>query len=172
MKIAALNLALATFAERQHLRGYANEKHLSHPIKPRGADSFSRKLSTAIVEKLKAKNPGIVVNTHDICKNPTPHLEEAHLAAFFTPPENHNEQNKEAVRNSDASVNEVMAADAIVIGVPMWNFSIPSALKAWIDHLARAGKTFRYTATGPEGLVRVKKFTSRSRLVAFTRKVR
>ncbi len=124
---------------------------------PRGKVSFSRKLSHALVEKLKQKHSGCKVKTHDLSTHPTPHLEESHLAAFFTPPEQHTSQNKEAIQHSDALIAEIMDADAVVIGVPMYNFSIPSVLKAWIDHLARAGKTFRYTATGPEGLIKNKK---------------
>jgi FMN-dependent NADH-azoreductase len=84
-------------------------------------------------------------------------LEEAHLAAFFSPPEKHGEADKKAIRHSEEQIAEIMNADAIVIGVPMYNFGIPSALKAWVDHLARAGHTFRYGANGPEGLIKGKK---------------
>ena len=124
---------------------------------PRGATSISRKLSHAIVEKLKQKTPGLEVKVRDLSLQPTPHLEESHLAAFYAPPEKHTSKDKEAISHSNASIAEIMAADTIVIAVPMYNFSIPSNLKAWIDHLARAGHTFRYTATGPEGLVKNKK---------------
>ena len=124
---------------------------------PRGASSFSRKLSHAVVEKLKAKNPGAQVKIRDLTLHPTPHLEEAHLTAFFTPPEKQSAASKEAIRHSDTSIDEIMAADTIVIAVPMYNFTIPSSLKAWIDHLSRAGKTFKYTDKGPEGLVKGKK---------------
>ena len=133
------------------------KKALLIECSPRGNASFSRKLSHAIVEKLKQKNPGLEVKTRDLMKNPTPHLEEAHLAAFYAPAEKHTAQDKEAIQHSNTSIAEIMAADTIVIGVPMYNFSIPSNLKAWIDHLARAGQTFRYTANGPEGLVQGKK---------------
>jgi FMN-dependent NADH-azoreductase len=124
---------------------------------PRGAGSFSRKLSTAIVDRLKAKSPKATVQTRDLTVHPTPHLEEAHLAAFFAPPDNQSMNDKEAIRHSDEAIAELMSVDTIVIGVPMYNFSIPSVLKAWIDHIARANKTFRYTANGAEGLVKGKK---------------
>jgi FMN-dependent NADH-azoreductase len=124
---------------------------------PRGAVSFSRKLSRAIVEKLKAKSPKATIRTRDLTVQPTPHLEEAHLAAFFAPPEGHSEKDREAIRHSDEAIAELMSADTIVIGVPMYNFSIPSVLKAWIDHIARANQTFRYSANGAEGLVKNKK---------------
>jgi FMN-dependent NADH-azoreductase len=92
-----------------------------------------------------------------LAAHPFPHLEESILTAFFTPPEKHTDNDKKAIRNSNEAVAELMAADAIVISVPMYNFAVPSVLKAWIDHVCRAGVTFRYTANGPEGLVKGKK---------------
>jgi FMN-dependent NADH-azoreductase len=124
---------------------------------PRGNASNSRKLTHAIVEKLKAKDSQAVVKTLDLTTSPTPHLEESHLAAFFAPAEKHSPADKLAIKHSEQSIAEIMIADTIVIGVPMYNFGIPSALKAWIDHLCRAGHTFRYGASGPEGLVKGKK---------------
>ncbi|MEX8547683.1 MAG: FMN-dependent NADH-azoreductase [Mucilaginibacter sp.] len=124
---------------------------------PRGGASFSIKLADAIIEKLQAANPGSTVKVHDLVKTPFPHLEEVHLNSFFTPKENHTPEMTEAIKHSDQAIAEITDADVIVIGVPMYNFSIHSTLKAWIDHLARAGKTFQYTANGPEGLVKNKK---------------
>jgi FMN-dependent NADH-azoreductase len=80
-----------------------------------------------------------------------------HINSFFTPAENHTPQLAEAVQHSNESIAELKAADAIVIGVPMYNFGIHSTLKAWIDHVARAGQTFSYSENGPEGLVKGKK---------------
>ena len=124
---------------------------------PRGDASFSIKLGDAIIEKLQAANPGSTVKVHNLVKTPFPHLEEVHLNSFFTPKENHTPEMTEAIKHSDQAIAEITDADVIVIGVPMYNFSIHSTLKAWIDHLARAGKTFQYTANGPEGLVKNKK---------------
>ena len=124
---------------------------------PRGDASFSIKLGDAIIQKLQAANPGSTVKIHDLVKTPFPHLEEVHLNSFFTPKENHTPEMTEAIKHSDQAIAEITDADVIVIGVPMYNFSIHSTLKAWIDHLARAGKTFQYTANGPEGLVKNKK---------------
>jgi len=124
---------------------------------PSGANSFSRKLSEAVGQKLKAKNPGAVIFHHDLSKIPTPHLEESHLEAFFTPVEKYSEKQKVAISHSDKAIDEIMKADAIIIGVPMYNFSVPSVLKSWIDQICRAGKTFKYGANGPEGLVKGKK---------------
>ncbi|PAW94546.1 FMN-dependent NADH-azoreductase [Mucilaginibacter sp. MD40] len=124
---------------------------------PRGNESVSIKLGNAIVEKLLAANPGSTVKTHDLVKYPFPHLEEAHLASFFTPAEQHTPELAEAIKHSDEALKELFDADVIVIGAPMYNFSIPSSLKAWIDHIVRAQKTFRYGENGPIGLVEGKR---------------
>jgi FMN-dependent NADH-azoreductase len=124
---------------------------------PRGAASSSTQLSNGIVERLLTANPGSTVTVHDLSKTPFPHLEEAHLQSFFTPAESHTPAQQEAARHSDAAIAELLAADVIVIAGPVYNFGVPSTLKTWIDHLARAGQTFRFTAAGPEGLVIGKK---------------
>ncbi|MDF7813947.1 NAD(P)H-dependent oxidoreductase [Hymenobacter sp. YC55] len=124
---------------------------------PRGAASYSTQLANGVVEKLVAAYPGSSVKVHDLTNKPFPHLEEAHLQSFFTPAEGRSVEQQAAVRHSDEAIAEIMAADTIVIGAPLYNFGIASTLKAWIDHIARAGLTFRYTAEGPEGLVKGKK---------------
>ena len=124
---------------------------------PRGDASFSIKLGDAIVQKLQAANPGSTVKVHNLVKKPFPHLEEVHINSFFTPKENHTPELTEAIKHSDEAIAEIMDAEVIVIGAPLYNFGIHSTLKAWIDHIARAGKTFRYTENGPEGLVKNKK---------------
>jgi FMN-dependent NADH-azoreductase len=135
-----------------------NMKKILHIISsPKGENSFSIKLGNAIVDKIKEANPESTVKVNDLTKNPFPHLEEATLAAFYTPAENHTPENKEAIKNSDKAIAEIMDADVIVIGAPLWNFGIPSVLKAWIDHIARANVTFKYSAAGAEGLVKGKK---------------
>ena len=120
---------------------------------PLGDNSVSRKFTAKAVEGLKAKHPDAKVTVRDFGKDPLPHLSGTVIGAFFTPADNHTAMQAEAIKLSDQAVAELVAADAIVIGVPMWNFGIPSALKAWIDHIVRAGKTFRYGANGPEGLL-------------------
>jgi len=124
---------------------------------PRGEASNSIKLGNAIIDKIKKQHSETAVTVRDLTKGPFPHLEEAHLNAFFTPVEQHTEENKEAIRHSNEAIKEIFDADILVIDAPMYNFSIPSTLKSWIDHIARAGITFRYTATGPEGLIKGKK---------------
>lgn len=131
--------------------------NILHVISSPRRDSFSIQLANGIVEKLKAANPGSTVQVRDLATSPFPHLEEVGIQSFQSPAEQHTPEQKEAARHSDEVIAEVLAADVLVIGAPLYNFGIPSTLKAWIDHLARAGKTFRYTANGPEGLVKGKK---------------
>jgi FMN-dependent NADH-azoreductase len=100
-----------------------------------GANSVSRELSAAIVDAWKRRVPGLEVTYRDLAAAPLPHWSPVGDAA-----------------NGDDPLAELFAADVIVIGAPMYNFSIPSQLKAWIDRIVIAGKTFRYTANGPEGL--------------------
>jgi FMN-dependent NADH-azoreductase len=122
----------------------------------RGAASNSAQLTNTIIEKLKVQYPGSIVTQRDLVKKKYPHLEESHLTAFYAP-ENESEDYKTAVQHSDEAIAELEAADIIVIGVPIYNFHIPSALKAWIDHIVRGGKTFNYGAGRPEGLLKDKK---------------
>ncbi|MEC8197518.1 MAG: NAD(P)H-dependent oxidoreductase, partial [Pseudomonadota bacterium] len=93
----------------------------------------------------------------DLSETTLPFLDEGFAQATFTPPEARTEAQKEALAISDTLVAELQAADTLVIGVAMYNFSIPASLKAWIDQIARAGVTFAYTETGPKGLLEGKK---------------
>lgn len=124
---------------------------------PRKEDSYSIKLGTIIVEKLLAANPDATVKHKDLTASPFPHLEEVHLKAFYTPAENHLPGREEAVRHSDEAIAEIKAADVLVIEAPLYNLTISSTLKAWLDHIIRAGVTFRYTSNGGEGLLTGKK---------------
>ncbi|HLZ15476.1 MAG TPA: NAD(P)H-dependent oxidoreductase [Cyclobacteriaceae bacterium] len=123
----------------------------------KGDDSFSIKLSNAVVEKITSIYPGSRIHTHDLTQSPFPHLVETHFMSFYTPHEKRTDKHKEAVLHSDEAIKELMEADILVIGVPLYNFGIPSTLKAWIDHIARSGVTFRYTDGRPEGLLKNKK---------------
>lgn len=131
---------------------------MSHTIlhidsSPMGERSVSRKLTAQLLAGLKAKSPGSTVIARDFGTTPLPHLSPTVLAAFFSPPEKRDATLNEAIKLSDQAVDELLRADVVVIGAPMWNFGIPSALKAWVDHVVRAGRTFRYTAHGAEGLL-------------------
>lgn len=124
---------------------------------PRGEHSFSIKLGNEIVAKLLAKYPGSAVKTHNLTATNFPHLEESHLHAFMTEPAQRSEAQITAVKHADEAISELKDADIIVIGAPMYNFGIHSTLKAWLDHIMRAGVTFKYGAEGPEGLLTGKK---------------
>ena len=93
----------------------------------------------------------------DLARDPVPHLDGERFSAFLSKKESRDEKQAGIVAYSDALIDELRRADAIVIGLPMYNFGLPSQLKAWIDHIARAGETFRYTANGPVGLITGKK---------------
>lgn len=124
---------------------------------PRGDASFSTKLGDAIIQKLKSANPGASVKMHNLTNTPFPHLEEVHLHSFFTPVEQRTPAQISAIKHSDDAIAEINDADILVISVPMYNFGIHSTLKAWIDHIARAGVTFAYTENGPVGLIKNKR---------------
>ena len=121
------------------------------------ASSVSRDLSDSYVAAYKAAHPDATVTERDLVSTPIPHLGVDLLGGFFGKPEALTEAQKTALAVSDTLIDEITAASLIVIGVPMYNFSIPSALKAWIDHVVRAGRTFQYTGEGPNGLVTGKK---------------
>ena len=91
--------------------------------------------------------------TRHLSENPVPHVDPALIGAYFTPAEQRNEGQKKAIALSDQLTDELLSADIVIISSPMWNFSIPSTLKAWIDHVVRVGRTFKYTEKGPEGLL-------------------
>jgi FMN-dependent NADH-azoreductase len=122
-----------------------------------GDHSVSRRLTAAVAAQIKAEQPGAAVTYRDLVANPLPHLSGAHLMAANAKPEDVDAQVAAEVEESTAVLEEFLAADTVVLGVPMYNFSLPSQLKAWIDRVAVAGKTFRYTAEGPEGLAKGKK---------------
>lgn len=124
----------------------------------RHTGSISRQMSGEFITKLKAADPASTVVERDLTAHPVPHLTEQMMGAYFTPAEQRSAAQNETIKVSDNLVAEVMAADIVVIAAPMYNFSVSSTLKAWIDHIARAGLTFKYGANGPEGMVGGKKF--------------
>ncbi len=124
---------------------------------PLPAASKSRAVADEFVAAWKAARPDTVVTERDLAASAIPHFGTDLITAFGTPVEQHSAQQATALARADEIIAEVEAADVLVIGAPMHNFSISSTLKAWIDHLARAGRTFRYTAAGPEGLLKGKR---------------
>lgn len=117
----------------------------------------SSRLSDEFVARLLEQHPGAELVVRDLAADPVPHLDGARLGALFAKPEERNPEQRSVVAYSDALISELRRADVLVLGVPMYNFGIPSQLKAWFDHLARAGETFKYTEKGPIGLVTGKK---------------
>ena len=122
-----------------------------------GDHSVSRRLTAAVADKIKAENPGASVAYRDLVANPVAHLSGSHLMAANAPANELDGTLAAELADSAAILDQFLAADTIIIGAPMYNFSLPSQLKAWIDRIAVAGKTFRYTENGPEGLARGKK---------------
>jgi FMN-dependent NADH-azoreductase len=118
-----------------------------------GDNGQSSQLNQQLVNEWLAKNPEGKVVKRDLTQDVIPHLDSTRVSAFFTPADKRSTEQQAIVDYSDALINEIQQADAIVIGAPMYNFSIPSQLKSYLDHLARAGVTFKYTETGPVGLL-------------------
>ena len=119
--------------------------------------SVSRAVSKKFVDDYLAANPGTTVIDHDLALSPPSHFGPSHLQAFFASPEDHEPESAEALRVSDAFVDELMEADVVVLGTPMHNFGVSSLMKSWIDNVLRAGRTFKYTEEGPVGLLSGKK---------------
>lgn len=116
---------------------------------PMGEKSLTRQVSRRLEERLRRMHPEARVVRRDLAESPLPHLGEAAITA---------QRAGGAARGlSDELVEELLASDLVAISAPMWNFGIPSGLKAWIDHVVRAGKTFSYSESGPKGLAAVKK---------------
>jgi FMN-dependent NADH-azoreductase len=124
---------------------------------PRGAESASRQLTRKVRERLELQYPEAKVVVRDLVKDKLPHLDQPTLKAISTKDPAEAESLKEPAYLSNQLVDELMMSDLLVIASPMWNFGIPSSLKAWIDHVVRAGKTFNYAGAGVEGLAKGKK---------------
>lgn len=121
----------------------------------KGEASASSRLAGLVSARLASKEPGSEVTVREAASQPL--LDAAALGALFTPAENRTPEQAARVAIDDATIAQVQEADAIVLGVPLYNFGEPVQLKAWIDAIARNGVTFRYTATGPVGLLSGKK---------------
>jgi len=120
---------------------------------PRGSASYSNRVAANVLDELTARNPGATITVRDLAREPLPHIGDDFVAATRGPNGPQNDAQRALLARSDELVDELFAADVIVIAAPMINFTVPSNLKAWIDYVARAGRTFRYSEKGPEGLV-------------------
>ena len=124
-----------------------NLLHITSSI--RGDDSVSTSLGNKLIEKLAGKN----VVTRDLAKNDLPFIDEERHAANLAPYADRSDAQHGLAKIADELIDELETADTIVFSVPVYNFTVPATLKAWADLVARAGRTFRYTQNGPEGLL-------------------
>lgn len=120
---------------------------------PRGDASYSTRVGDHVLDELRKAHPGASVKVRDLAQEPLHHLDGKFLGALGTPEGERHPDLHARVQHSDALIDELLAADIVVVSVAMINFAVPSTLKAWIDHVARAGRTFRYDESGkPHGL--------------------
>jgi FMN-dependent NADH-azoreductase len=117
----------------------------------------SSQLAQRFVAVWRASNPGAKVTVRDLARKPVPHLDAARFAAFIAKPEERDAEQQAAANDSDLLIAELKAADVLVLGLPMYNFGVPSTLKAYFDHVGRVGHTFKYTEKGAVGLLTGKK---------------
>ena len=117
----------------------------------------SSRLADRYVAAWRDANPGGTVVVRDLARDPVPHLDAARFGAFLAKPAERTPDQQAVAAHSDALIAELKAADEVVLALPMYNFGVPSTLKAYFDHIARAGVTFQYTAAGPVGLLTGKK---------------
>ena len=116
-------------------------------------DGVSTRLANELVARLRSAHPGAKLTVRDLHRNPHPMVEDTALQALHTPAEHRTPEQSARAALDDALLAELIAADVIVIGAPMYNFGVSAQLKAWIDAVCRAGVTFRYTEKGPIGLL-------------------
>ena len=119
--------------------------------------SFSRQLTQQFISQWQAAHPTDQVTVRDLALHPVPHLDANLLGGWMKPEAQRSADDHASLKRSDELTDELLAADVLVLAAPMYNFAIPSTLKAWLDHVLRAGVTFKYTETGPQGLLTGKK---------------
>lgn len=124
-----------------------------------GEQSHSSKLARHALDRIRQADPQAEVTVRDLGANPVPYFDAATAGALFTAPEARTPEQQRVVALSDELIAELFAADRVVFAVPIYNFGVPAQLKSYFDLVARAGVTFRYTAEGPEGLVKGKQAT-------------
>lgn len=119
--------------------------------------SFSRQLTQQFISQWQAAHPADRVTVRDLALNPVPHMDANLLGGWMKPDAQRSPAEQASLQRSDELTDELLNADVLVLAAPMYNFAIPSTLKAWLDHVLRAGVTFKYTDTGPQGLLNGKK---------------
>lgn len=123
----------------------------------RQQDSVSRKLTRQFIAQWQASHPTDQVQLRDLALQPVPHLDADLLGGWIKPAEEQSSREQAAANRSSQLTDELLASDVLVLAAPMYNFAIPSTLKAWLDHVLRAGVTFKYAENGPEGLLKNKR---------------
>lgn len=124
---------------------------------PRGNASYSNRVAAQVVDELVEAHPGARVVIRDLARDPLPHIDENFSTGAYLADTDRTAGQQASIAQSDTLIDELLAADIVVIAVAMINFALPSTLKAWIDHVARRGRTFQYDERGPKGLVTAKK---------------
>jgi FMN-dependent NADH-azoreductase len=119
----------------------------------RQQDSVSRQLTQTFINQWKTAHPGDQITVRDLAVSPVPHLDINLLGGWMKPAGQRSDIEESSLERSNQLTDELLAADVLVMAAPMYNFAIPSTLKAWLDHVLRAGVTFKYTDTGPQGLL-------------------
>lgn len=133
----------------------------------RQQDSISRQLTQQFISQWQAAHPADQITVRDVALNPVPHLDANLLGGWMKPADQRNGHEQASLDRSNELTDELLAADVLVMAAPMYNFAIPSTLKAWLDHVLRAGVTFKYTATGPQGLLTGKRASCSPLAAAF-----
>ncbi len=123
----------------------------------RQQDSFSRQLTQQFIQQWHEAHPGDTITVRDLAMSPVPHLDANLLGGWMKPEAQRSAEEQASLQRSNELTDELLAADVLVMAAPMYNFAIPSTLKAWLDHVLRAGVTFKYTESGPQGLLTGKK---------------
>ena len=123
----------------------------------RQQDSFSRQLTQQFIQQWHEAHSGDTITVRDLAVSPVPHLDANLLGGWMKPEAQRSAEEQASLQRSNELTDELLAADVLVMAAPMYNFAIPSTLKAWLDHVLRAGVTFKYTESGPQGLLTGKK---------------
>ena len=123
----------------------------------RQQDSFSRQLTQQFIKQWHEAHPADTITVRDLAVSPVPHLDANLLGGWMKPQAQRSAEEHASLQRSNELTDELLAADVLVMAAPMYNFAIPSTLKAWLDHVLRAGVTFKYTESGPQGLLTGKK---------------
>jgi FMN-dependent NADH-azoreductase len=120
---------------------------------PRGSASYSNRVAAQVIRELRQADPQTTVTVRDLAQDPLPHIDQDFIAATRNAEGPRTEKQRAILAQSDALVDELMAADIIVVAAPMINFGVTTTLKSWFDYIARAGRTFSYSEAGAKGLV-------------------